>query len=291
MGIYDRDYYREQPRGIFLGGPRMMVTNLVIVNVVVYLVDTLFLGNWLNHHLALQADLFSHPWNAWQLVTYAFLHDQNSIWHLAFNMLGLWIFGRDVEMLYGKRQVLSIYLTAAIIAGLGQVAALNFFFRDTDTPSIGASGAVIAVLVIFVIHFPMRTIYIFGVIPAPAWLLAIIYLGSELLQFRQSVAAGGNIDHVGHAAHLAGAAYGALFWKTRWSLGSLLPGNFSLNKMSLRPRPKLRVHEPSWDNEGDFQDRLDGILDKIHREGESSLTAEERHFMEEASRRMQRKRR
>lgn len=289
MGIHDREYYREEPTGIFLGGPRLMVTNLVIVNVAIYLVDRLFLQGRLSHALGLSANLLHEPWNAWQLVTYAFMHSYDNFFHVVFNMFGLWWFGREVEFLHGPRQLLSLYLTAAIFAGLVWLGVQNGFLDNYSARMVGASGAVFAIMIVFVIHFPMKTIYLF-VFPMPAWLMAVIYVAGSLFGMQDSLQ-GGGMNNVAHAAHLAGAAYGAIYYKTRWSLIRLLPSGFSLKSISLRPRPKLRVHEPGPENDHDLDQRVDAILEKISRDGEASLTHDERRFLEEASRRFQKRRR
>jgi membrane associated rhomboid family serine protease len=289
MGLYDREYYREEPRGFFLGA-QTMVINLVIINVVVFLADWLFFNGDLGKDwLGLRPDLFQHPWFAWQLVTYGFAHDTSSVWHVAFNMLALWFFGREMEAFYGRRELLSLYLTAIIVSGLAWLLTENFVLRRASTvPLVGASGAVIAVMVLFVIHYPTRMIYIWGIIPVPAWLLGVLYLLSDVQAFQATVAVGENLDYVAYAAHLGGAAYGAVYYRTRWSLGRLLPKKLSWK--ALKPRPPLRLHEPEQDDRA-LDDRVDQILDKISREGEASLTRDERRTLEEASKRFQRRRR
>src|SRR5687768_13874738 len=128
MGIYDREYYREEPRGLHLGAPRTMVMYLAVVSAEIFLADLLVLTGDVADLLALEADLFRQPWQAWQLVTHAFVHAD--ILHIVFNMLGLWWFGVEMEHLYGSRRFLGFYLTAAILAGLGWVGAENLLFRD-----------------------------------------------------------------------------------------------------------------------------------------------------------------
>lgn len=289
MGIHDREYYREEPSGIFLGGPRMMVTNLVILNVAIYLVDRVLLEGKLSESLGLTANLLHEPWKVWQLVTYAFVHSNASIWHLVFNMIGLWFFGREVEYLHGPRELLSIYLTGAIFAGLVWLGMENGVRHDFHGGMVGASGAIFAIMIVFVIHYPMKSIYVY-LIPMPAWLLAVIYVGQSVLGLQEpGPGLGGGLT--AHAAHLGGAAYGAIYYKTRWSLIRLLPRGFSLKSISLRPRPKLRVHDPRPEDDRDLDLRVDAILEKISREGEASLTRDERRFLEDASRRFQKRRR
>ena len=284
MGIYDREYYREEPRGFFLGGDRSMVVNLVLINVAIFLVEvfTPDLSRW----LSLKASLVHEPWNIWQALTYGFVHDPDSVWHVGFNMLALWFFGRDVEHIYGRRLFLELYLTLLILSGLAWVATENLLFKDYNDMVVGASGGVFGIILVFVLHYPTRVLYFWGILPIPVWVLAGLYLLQDFIGIRRAVE-GHEIGQVGHAAHLAGAAFGAMFYKTHWTLFSLVPQR--LLKRGFRGRPKLRLHSPEED-ERLLNERVDQILEKITREGEASLTKDERRTLEDASRRYQRRR-
>jgi membrane associated rhomboid family serine protease len=281
MGIYDREYYQEQAPGMHLGGNYSMVTNLVILNAVIYLVDVLFLNNQLTNTLALKSDLIREPWRCWELVTYGFVHSPGNVIHILGNMFCLWFFGRDVEPIYGKMRFLWFYLTAIIIAGL--VGGLGERLLSGHAVSlIGASGGVAAIVILYVCHFPKRTLLVWGILPMPAWMLGVIFL---LLDFLGTFRADSN---VAHTAHLAGAAYGYLFYRSHWDLSRLFPGSGTWRR--LRSRPRVRIHEPDND-EDSLTSEVDRILEKIGREGESSLTAAERKTLEQASRRYQQKHR
>ncbi|MGH7135357.1 MAG: rhomboid family intramembrane serine protease, partial [Pirellulales bacterium] len=145
----------------------------------------------------------------------------------------------------------------------------------------GASGAVVGVTILFVLHYPMRMIYIWGVLPVRAWVLGSLCIVQNVLGL------GVSKDSVAYEAHLAGAAFAYIYYATGWNLGRWWPRRFSLG--SLKPRPKLRVHEP--EHEESLSDQVDRILEKISREGEASLTAQERRTLEDASRRYQQRRR
>jgi membrane associated rhomboid family serine protease len=287
MGLYDRDYIRDdnQP-GFFLGAQRSMVTTLILINVVVFLVDVLLDGD-LSELLSLKSDLLRKPWNVWQLLTAGFAHDPHSVMHVGFNMLALWFFGRDVEAIYGRKEFLRIYLTMIIISSLVWVISANTLHRVhglQDSSMLGASGAVNGILVLNVIHFPRRLLYVWGLFPIPAWVLCTLIIGQDVLGF--SHARRGDGQPIAYEAHLAGAAFAFLYYYTGWNLGRWLPSRFSLGM--LKPRPKLRVHEP--DRESSLSDQVDRILEKISREGEASLTAQERRTLEDASRRYQQRR-
>ena len=303
MGLYDRDYYREDKPGIRLGGDWSAVTTLIVANVAVAVVGLFFFpanpitkSNWLTENLGLGSDLFQHPWNAWQLITYGFVHDPTSIWHLAFNMLALWVFGRDVETVYGKVEFFKLYFSLLILAGLFDLV-LKIGSPDARRV-VGASGGIMGVAVIFACHFPRRQMLVFPIpVPIPAYLLVI---GFVVLDF---LAVSNTKDLTAHMVHLGGAAFGFLYYKTGWNLFRLWPRGWSLGRIRLpTSRSKFRVHRESEEDDiepqpdtylttGRLQKRVDELLEKISRSGEASLSEEERQFLAEASRRYQQRRR
>lgn len=140
-----------------------------------------------------------------RLVTHGFIHAD--LGHLLFNMITLFFFGRAVEQVFVQRigvlGFLLFYLSAIV------VAILPTFLKhrhDAGYRSLGASGAVSAVLFAFVLMAPWEGIYLFFIpIPIPAVVFAAIYVGYSIWMERR----GG--DNVNHSAHLWGAAYGVLF--------------------------------------------------------------------------------
>jgi len=286
MGLYDRDYYRDDDQpGFFLGAQRSMVTTLILINVGVFVVDVLLEGE-LSQFLAVKSDLLHKPWNVWQLLTAGFAHDPRGLMHVGFNMFALWLFGRDVEAIYGRKEFLRVYLTMIVVSSLEWVISASTYGAHGQQTSVmlGASGAVNGVMVLNVIHFPRRLWYFWGIFPIPAWVLCMFLIGQDVLGY--SHAQRGLGGGVAHEAHLAGAAFAFIYYQTGWNLGRWMPKRFSL--AALKPRPKLRVHEP--DREENLSDQLDRILEKISREGEASLTAQERRTLEDASRRYQQRR-
>ena len=283
MGLYDREYYREESPGFFLRGDRMMVTNLILINVAIYLAD-LFLDGVLRRNLVLRADLFEHPWNAWQLLTAGFVHGR-ALGHILINMLVLYFFGREVEGLYGRMEFLRIYLCLIVLSSLAWVT-IHALEGSTNEAMLGASGAVMGIMVLYVLHFPRRMIYIWGVLPVPAWALAIIYVGSDFLGF-VGPADRGDGPRVAYETQLAGAALAANYYYSHINLGRLKPSGDLKN---WRPRPRLRVHDPRSDAHESLDARVDALLDKVSREGIDSLSPSERQMLEDASKRYQRRR-
>ena len=225
MGVYDRDYYRDEqrPPGVQFGG-QMLVTKLVIVTAALYLLNK-FAGenNWLMlDALAVEPSVLEKPWLLWKLVTYGFAHDPLSIGHVFWNMFGLWIFGRDIETVYGPKEFLRIYLFALVLGSLVWCLRENFS-SDPDTwgPLIGASGAVTAVILLFVFHYPKRTILLFLVLPVPAWVVGVMIIGGNVYNTLFASAA----QDVAFDVHLVGAAFAICYYRFGWNIGRLLPGS------------------------------------------------------------------
>ncbi len=274
MGIYDRDYYRDEPRSWpTIGGS--MVSTLIAINVVIFLADIVADGKLSTQLLALHGGLFRTQWQVWELVTYGFAHDPNNVMHILLNMFALFIFGRDVEAIYGPAEFLRVYLTTIVVAGL--VWLLTEGYWDPRSVMIGASGAVMGVMMIYVMHYPRRTFLLSFIIPVPAWLLMALYVVLDLMGAMQQQ------DNVAHMAHLAGVAYGFLYYRFGWNLGRLSTPGWLSRRL---PRgPKLKVHPEA--PEESLEGEVDAILEKIGRQGEASLTARERATLAEASRRYQ----
>jgi len=132
----------------------------------------------------------------WQLLTYAFLHADAA--HLFFNMLGLWMFGRDLESMFGGRGLMRLYFASVLTAGLTQLIVASA--SGTMYPTIGASGGVFGILLAYAVCFPRRMIVLlFPPIPLPAWLFVSLY---AVLELTKGVAGAG--DNVAHFAHLGG---------------------------------------------------------------------------------------
>ncbi len=290
MGLYDRDYYRDDDEPGFGGfgrGTRSMVTTLILVNVGVYVAQMLAQSDRLTDFLSLHQQWFHAPWRAWELVTYGFSHDPQNLFHVALNMFVLWMFGMEVEGIYGRRSFLGMYLTAVIVAGLGWLVSENLSHPGRDANLLGASGAVTAVVVLFCCHFPLRPIYLFGILPLPAWVLGALYVVQDIVGLLAQSAHGGG-PPVAYAAHVTGAVYGFFYSRTRFGLDRLVPGRWSFSLPRRQPKFKIHREEPPEEN---ISQRVDEILEKISRQGEASLSDEERRTLQDASRKYQQRRR
>jgi membrane associated rhomboid family serine protease len=147
----------------------------------------------------------------WQIITYAFLHSTGNITHLLFNMLGLWMFGAEVERYVGPRRLLACYFASVITAALSQLF-IPMIFGAPAGPTIGASGGVFGLLLAYAFLFPTRKVIpLIPPIPMPAWLFATLYAAVELF-----LGVTGTLSGIAHFAHLGGMVGSALVimqWK------------------------------------------------------------------------------
>jgi len=142
----------------------------------------------------------------WQLLSYALLH--GGLLHLAFNMYGLWMFGSQLEQLWGPHRLLHYYLVCVLVAALVQLAVAS----DTPMPypTVGASGGLYGLLLGYAMLFPHRTIMLlFPPIPMPAWMFAVVFAVLEL-----TLGVSGAASGIAHFAHLGGMLGGWLM--LRW---------------------------------------------------------------------------
>jgi membrane associated rhomboid family serine protease len=240
-------------------------------------------GGWFTQIFELHADLPREPWMAFQLVTYGFLHDPGDLKHILFNGFALWMFGRYVEQRYGNKEYLTFFLVTVVVAGLiWLVSEWVTSGQLTQFSLLGASGGIAGVLLLFCLNFPRQQIYIWGVLPMPAWVFAILFLGMNLFG-----TVGGD-GHVAYTAHIGGAVFALVYFKAGWQLSNWLPGGWKMPKLGRRP--SLRVHDPADEIDDATEDAVDNILRKIRERGQESLTREERRILEEASREYQKRR-
>jgi membrane associated rhomboid family serine protease len=217
------------------------------------------------------------PFRPWGLFTYMFLHA--GIGHLFFNMIGLFFFGPRLESRLGPRGFLWLYF----LSGLGG-AAFSFLF-SFGAPVVGASAAVYGVLIGFAMYWPRENIYIYGILPIQAWVLAV---GLVLISLYSGIAGTGGVT--AHFAHLGGLAVGAGYLRWRdWHTGK-----------GKREFQRQVRHSPSMDG-SDQQARarwssielasihelnrseVEQLLKRVDGEGTGSLSLEERAFLDRMS--------
>lgn len=177
---------------------------LILINIVVFVLQNLP-GNFLYANFALwppQAASSGYPdFQFWQLLTYGFMH--GGLAHLFFNMFALFMFGSDIEHLFGAKRYLIYYLGCVIGAALMHLIVVTTSGLP-PLPTVGASGGVFGLLLAFGMAYPKRMIMmLFPPIPMPAWLFVTLYGILELYLGITQTASG-----VAHFAHLGGMATG-----------------------------------------------------------------------------------
>jgi len=309
MGIYDRDYYRGDESRSFLGGftaRTRVTTTLIIANVIFFLVQLItrdvvslpdgripFPG-WFTDTYAMQVDKVLQG-EVWRLVTYAFLHSVDSLWHILFNMLFLYWFGSAIEDLYGSKEFLAFYLLAAFVGGVAYVLSALAGMTSMTGMMLGASGAVTAVLVVFAMHYPHHTVFLLF-LPVPVWLLVVVQVGKDMLGLL-----GLSREPVAFATHLGGAAFGFLYQRMHWRVLNWLPSRSRSATVSARrvKTTNLRVYQveaepevvdatnptmpmrPVVNKEAEehLEAQVDAVLAKVKEHGQESLTSAEREIL------------
>jgi membrane associated rhomboid family serine protease len=300
MGVYDRDYYRsDPPSGGLLGGVAPICKWLIVINIAVFVLQLMTVGQrghgGVTDWLVLSPLDIVKRFEVWRLLTYAFCHSSEDIWHILGNMFFLWICGSQVEPIYGPREFLRFYLTGAIISGIG---FLGFaLLTGRNSPSLGASGAVMAVAMLCAMYYPTMKILVMFVIPLEMRWLVAIYAVYDTYPLLRELGGNAPLDHVAHSAHLSGLVYGYLYKRFDLRYGRLLAG-WTWPKMkrvvrtaTTRRPENVRLYNPPQEAvpTPDLKLRVDEILAKISSQGESSLTDSEREILKEASRRFKKR--
>jgi membrane associated rhomboid family serine protease len=179
---------------------------LILINVALFCVDEAFNG-LLSQYMALWPVQSSY-FMPWQVVTYAFLHGSFS--HIFFNMMGLWMFGSELERIWGSKRYMEFLAASILTAAATQL--LMSFVGGWGNPTVGASGGLFGLLLAFGMMFPDRVIMpLFPPIPMKAKVFVAVYGGIELF-----LGVTGTSSGVAHFAHLGGMLGGWLmlrYWR------------------------------------------------------------------------------
>lgn len=302
------DPYRPAGFGGFGFFPPV-IKNLLIINGVVFFLQ-IILGNiaiggvpgeyYITQFFALNP-IFggdsSFHFMIWQLITYQFLH--GGFGHIFFNMFALWMFGMEIEHLWGSKKFLIFYLSSGVVAGIAHIL-ITPLLQGYSAPTIGASGAVYGVLIAFAMLFPNRSIYLYFLIPVKAKYLIAFFIIIEFLAVGES-ASGSNIAHL---AHLGGALFGFVYIMLErrggLDLNNLFKSSGGGKKFSSHSyrRPSRSwgdkqvedaeyydINDKSSENIEVTDKEIDEILDKISQSGYQNLTEREKKILFEASKR------
>jgi membrane associated rhomboid family serine protease len=307
--------YRSGGFGMSLFPPA--IKGILIANVAVFLLQNFFsmfhIGEYtLSQYIFAYGALFplgeGSNFNVWQLITYQFMH--GDFFHIFFNLWMLWMFGVELEELWGTKKFITFYLLCGIGAGLAQLFISPLL--TTVGPTVGASGAIYGIFLAFALTFPDRTLMVFPIfIPIKAKYLILLMAGFEMIfGFSSS-------GSVAHFAHLGGAlsAYILLLIDRHTTLGNSInnffskkkPGFSAFNPSTSRSSSTAEVHKMNWtstasaesayktrnaasslnvDGEQITQVKVDEILDKISASGYQNLTDKEKKILFELSQKL-----
>jgi membrane associated rhomboid family serine protease len=185
---------------------------LLILNVAIFALQYVmgpFLLRWFALWPPASAQFPGAPgFEVWQLLTYGFLH--GGLTHLFFNMFALYMFGGEIERMFGARRFVTYYLVCVVGAAIAQLVVISNI-DSRPVPTVGASGGVFGLLLAFGMAFPQRRIMLlFPPIPMPAWLFVTLY---GLLELYLGVTGSG--QGIAHFAHLGGMVAGFILL-LRW---------------------------------------------------------------------------
>ncbi len=269
--------YQYSSRGFkqnFGGNSLLMpkgVKLLLIINISVFVFMVLSgQKNILIQMFGLVPRVLLQEYRLWQSFTYLFLHGG---WiHILFNMFVLWMFGKDLEIDWGKKEFLIFYFVCGIGSGFITVfASMNSFI-----PIVGASGAIYGVLVAYGFTYPNRMVYLYGVFPLR---VKYVVLGFGVITFIASLSS--TQSQVSHITHLSGMIIGALYivFNFRWK-------NIRLWYIKMRLKSSPITENNQEDKENNIKMKVDKLLDKLNNQGWDSLTAKEEEFLNHASKRL-----
>lgn len=287
MSRYQHDSFWNAFKRGFMRMPAVIRT-IIAINVVIFVVMALF-GRTVSELLitlfAFNPDPFTALTQPWRIITYMFLHGGG--FHLIFNMLWLWWMGRMVEETVGPRTFSVIFFGAGIGGALLQVALAAIFGSNLV---IGASGAVLGIMVAFAYLFPTAPIMLLFLPPIEARFFVAGWVALDVLFL-------GAGDNIARLVHLGGAATGFLLTKMHYEGYDLSAWVRPLERLfTSKPRPKNEKKKKSKRSnmysvsdveimEEKELDELDAILEKISKKGYDGLTAEEKKKLFDLSKR------
>jgi membrane associated rhomboid family serine protease len=194
-------YGYEQRRGFFSGASLSSAVRMLLAwNVILFLVQQL-VDQRMEYYLGLVPALVWRGW-VWQLVTYMFLH--GSFVHIIFNMLALWMFGSELENLWGTNRFIRYYF----FTGIGAAITTVLVTPHSVVPTIGASGAIYGLLLAYGVTYPNRPILLYFLFPIRAKYFVILF---GLIELFASITA--THSGIAHLAHLGGLLFGLLYLK------------------------------------------------------------------------------
>jgi membrane associated rhomboid family serine protease len=301
MGIYDRDYYREDSRwsNPFARSQGTLFLCLLYFFMFIAQIVTEVRGQQggqkgftealeLNVEQTLKGEV-------WRLITYAMLHQPRDVFHVVFTIGFLIWIGHQVEDIYGSREYLAYFACTSLLGGIVYTGVGAFAGKENVAPLVGPSGAVTSVLILFALHYPSWRIWFL-----PIWLIIAIYAFMDV-----AGVAGGVANPARVAVHLTGAAFAFIYHTHSLRIMNWLPSRGSSRSVRRQPKPRLRVRQQRPEPEPaaaaslsagaanagassslvdeHLEAKLDQVLEKVQKHGKESLTETEREILLKAS--------
>ncbi|RYJ51787.1 rhomboid family intramembrane serine protease [Flavobacterium petrolei] len=269
-----------------------IVTQLIFWNAALFVFPWLFfallslLGVNIDylHYVSLSSDAALLLWKPWSLLSYAFFH--SGIMHIVFNMIVLNFSGRLFMTFFTSKQLVGLYMLSAIFAGICYI--LVFYILNINAPIVGASAAIMAILVATTTYYPLMDLRLLIIGNVKLWHVTAVIIIIDLMQLRSE-------NMGGHISHLSGAFFGFIFIKllqngTDLSVGVSRVITFFSNLFKKNTStPFKKVHKnyskpvektvSKIVTKDKSQQQIDEILDKISQSGYDSLTKEEKEFL------------
>jgi membrane associated rhomboid family serine protease len=290
MGIYDRDYYREDSRWSNPFSRSQGTLFLCLVYFFMFVAQMVTTGQGQRGFTeAFELDVNKVlGGEVWRVITYALVHEQWNIYQVVFTIGFLIWIGHQVEDLYGTREYLAYFAFTSLLGGIVYTAVGAVIGKDAQ-PLLGPSGAVTSVLILFALHYPNWRIFWF-----PIWLVIAFYAFMDV-----AALGSGTPNFARVAVHLTGAAFALAYHTYTLRILNWLP-SFSREGRTVRrqPQPKLRVRQPRPEPEPaatattlsagaakasapgipvdeHLEAKLDQVLEKVQKHGKESLTETE----------------
>lgn len=281
MGLYDRDYMRDDEPGY----RRVRATPWSPTIALLVVLGVIFLGQsalhlqrnyWLEEHFALSLEGIKQ-WQLWQLLTFQFLH--GGILHIALNGITLYSFGRFMEQVVGRGRFLALYFLSGVFGGVLQIAATLLLPQVHDSSVVGASAGIAGLLGAFALMHPHQLVVLF---PIPFKVRARTMLWVALgISVVGTIFPFGGLAHAGHLGGLLGGIAYVIIINRRARLQT------GFNPDAVPPLIKTTAVPRNQPESADFIEReVNPILDKIAAQGIHSLTERERKILESARARM-----
>ncbi|MFV8372519.1 rhomboid family intramembrane serine protease [Flavobacterium sp. LB2P6] len=236
------------------------------------------------HYVSLSSNPTHLLWKPWSLLSYAFFH--SGIMHIIFNMIVLNFAGRLFMTYFTSKQLLGLYILSAIFAGISYI--LVFYVLNINAPIVGASAAIMAILVATTTYHPLMDLRLLIIGNVKLWHITAVIIIVDLMQLRSE-------NMGGHISHLSGALFGFIFIKLLQNgtdlstvvsrfldfFANLFKKNTAtpfkkVHKNYNKPLEKIVSKIVAKDKS---QQQIDEILDKISQSGYDSLTKEEKEFL------------